>query len=161
MSNTDDPAAHDQNLVNELGLRSVQSLEDGRINAVGLQQGKLTAELVQKLKGLSALNGLSLTTNNASDNDLALLRELPTIELLWLSGTHVTPTGVSHLQQLAKLTQLYVSGPEVTDSSLELLSGIPQLESLGFSGTDITPHGAGRPEAISETQERHVPAERI
>ena len=66
-ANTDDPAANDQNLVSELGLRPVQSLEDGRINAVGLEQRKLTADLVQQLKGLSALNGLSLTTDNASD----------------------------------------------------------------------------------------------
>ena len=105
---TDDPAAHDEKLVNELGLQSMQSLEDGRINAVGLQQRTLTAELVQKLKGLSALNGLSLTTSNASDSDLALLKELPTIEMLWLNGKHVTPTGVSHLRQLAKLTKLYL-----------------------------------------------------
>ena len=143
LSNTDDPATHDQNLVTTLGLRPAQSLEDGRINAVSLEQCKLTLDLVQQLKGLSALNGLSLTMDNASDIDLALLRELPTIEMLWLSGQHITPAGVSHLRQLAKLKQLHLDGPDVTDSSLELLSGLPQLESLGFSGTDVTPTGLG------------------
>ena len=138
---TDDPATHDQDLVNELGMRSVQSLEDGRINAVSLAQRKLTGDLVQQLKGLSALNGLSLTPDNASDIDLALLRELPTIEMLWLDGKHITPVGVSHLRQLAKLTKLYLGGSSVTDSSLELLSDLPQLETLGFSGTDITSTG--------------------
>ena len=144
LSNINDPAAHDQDLVNELGLQPVQSLEDGRISAVDLQQCKLTAELVQKLKGLSALNGLSLmTSSSASDNDLALLPELPTIEVLWLDGKQVTPTAVSHLQKLTKLTQLHVSGVEITDSSLELLAGLSQLEFLGLSGTDITPSGLG------------------
>ncbi len=140
-SDGDDPAAADEKLVSELDLQPVQSLEDGRINAVSLEKCKLTVELVEKLKGLSALNGLKLETSNASDSDLALLKELPAIETLWLSGSHVTPAGCSQLKHLTKLTRLYLFGTEVTDTSLELLSGVPQLEFVNLIGTSVTKSG--------------------
>ena len=149
---------NDQNLVNELGLRSVQSLEDGRINAVGLEQRKLTAELVQKLKGLSALNGLSLTTDNASDNDLALLKELPTIEMLWLSGKHITPAGVSHLRRLAKLTKLYLERSVRHGQQPGTIVRPTATRDSWFFGTDITPQGLGILKRFPKLKSVHVSA---
>jgi hypothetical protein len=135
------PAQGEEKLLQDMGLRGVPALEDGRVKTVGLQQGRLTPEVVQKLKSLSALNGISLSDSTATDQDLGLLTELPGIEALWLSAKQITPTTVVHLAKLPKLTRVHVSGQELTDSGLMLLASVPQLKFVGLSGTQVTEAG--------------------
>ncbi len=75
------------------------------------------------------------------DDDLAHLRGLPELELLFLQDTQVSDAGLVHLRKLRKLRWLVLFDRKVTDSGLEQLKVLSNLEYLYLDGTLITDDG--------------------
>lgn len=84
---------------------------------------------------------VSLTDLHLTDEDLACLKGLTSIEALGLAGNKITDTGLSHLQGLLKIRILYLSATQITDAGLDQLKGFAELEDLNLRRTNITGKG--------------------
>ena len=97
------------------------------VSEVQFNDTQLTDTGLERIKGLSELQGLSLT------------------------NTQVTDTGLEHLKGLTKLAKLSVNR-QVTDAGLDCLKGLPHLQWLSLSRTQITDAGLERLKRLSELQ---------
>jgi len=85
--------------------------------------------------------GVQLQDTPATDDDLRLLADLPSIEQVWLSRTKVTDKGLAHLAACPNLKLVILGDTAVTDAGAAHLAKLTMLESLSLSGTKITDAG--------------------
>src|SRR5262245_53085934 len=81
-----------------------------------------------------------LPEHNVTDEDLAWLQLVPTMEVVWLQGTNVTDAGLPYLRSLPKLRWLDLSRTRVTDAGLAEIRGF-DLDWLVLDDTAITDEG--------------------
>ena len=122
----------------------------GRRLQYRLQQEKKQREITAKLESLGAHVGHdhrgivtevtfpSWQQYEATDDDLALLKELPMLERLHVGSSKVTDAGVEHLKGLTRLEWLDLPGTQVTDAGVAHLAGLTNLVQLGLPETQIT-----------------------
>jgi hypothetical protein len=72
-----------------------------------------------------------------TDDDLALLRDLPDLTYLSLSYTDVTDDAFRHLTGLHDLKRLRLANTYVTGSRLRELATLPRLDSLDLTGSKL------------------------
>jgi hypothetical protein len=84
---------------------------------------------------------VDLTVTRASDNDLKILADVPTVERLSLSHTQVTDKGLAHLRGCPRLKFLALNSVQITDDGLTHLASLTELEALGLIGTRVTDDG--------------------
>ena len=85
---------------------------------------------------------VSLARTWASDDDVARLTAVKSLERLDLSFTYVTDAGIQKLQQLPNLHELNLDTAEaLTDAAASYLRGAKQLQKLVLRGVDITDVG--------------------
>ncbi len=77
-----------------------------------------------------------------SDANLKLLKSLPDLAWLDLSGTPVTDAGLAHLKGLTNLENLNLYNTTVSDVGLEHLNGMKKLDFLMLKQTNVTDEGA-------------------
>ena len=76
---------------------------------------------------------------------LELLRDLPYVRSVFLTGTPVTDADLKHLQGLKKIEYLVLSDcPRITDAGLEHLALLTSLWAVDVSGTQVTERGVQR-----------------
>jgi len=75
-----------------------------------------------------------------SDDDLAYLTCLTSLQRLLLKNTSVTDAGLKHLKGLTTLHWLYLNDTRITDAGLETLN-FPALQTLDLSNTHVTDAG--------------------
>ncbi|PQO45292.1 hypothetical protein [Blastopirellula marina] len=75
------------------------------------------------------------------DEDLELLRELPTLEQLYIAGNPITDTGLAVLQDLPRIKRLAVWGTSLTDEGMKHVGKLKQLEVLDIHSTKVTEAG--------------------
>ncbi len=85
--------------------------------------------------------GVDLSDTKVTDADLALLKQLPDLQLLRLAVTGVTGDGLEHLKGLKKLDFLVLERTKITDKSLARLKVIPSLQTLDLGGTSVGDEG--------------------
>ncbi len=76
-----------------------------------------------------------------ADKDLAWLRLVPTMQVVWLEDTNVSDAGLPYLRSLPKLRWLDLSRTRVTDVGLVEIGRFENLEWLVLDGTAITDEG--------------------
>lgn len=77
----------------------------------------------------------------ATDEDLAVIDKVTSIQNLNLSDTKITSKGLRHLMGLTDLKCLFLLNTNVDDEGLGYLKGHQQLQILMLDGTDITDSG--------------------
>lgn len=79
-----------------------------------------------------------------TDHGVALLKEQPDLESLYLIGTNVTDDGLKHLSHMSRLEHLCLDGLQITDAGLEHLRTISNLEFLSLRHTNVTDEGVAK-----------------
>jgi YHS domain-containing protein len=107
---------------------------------------KLTAKggLVMQLANDSdaLVVNLSLAGKQATDAELAELKNLPKVAQLNLANTAVTDAGLANVAGLADLTSLHLEKTGVTDAGVAHLKKLDKLEYLNLYNTAVTDAGA-------------------
>ncbi|NQU21740.1 MAG: hypothetical protein HQ567_10690 [Candidatus Nealsonbacteria bacterium] len=80
-------------------------------------------------------------TTEITDEDLAILQEVPFVVHVYLGGTAVSDRGLARIGDLRKLRELDLGGTRVTDEGLRHLRGLPDLEWVNLGHTQITDAG--------------------
>jgi len=112
------------------------------LGELDLSYRDLTDTDLANLKGLTSLKVLYLSYNlQMTDAGLAHLKGLTTLSLLDLDGTKITDAGLAHLVGLSKLNSLSLRGTEVTDTGLEHLKALTKLSRLYLGDTKVTDAG--------------------
>jgi hypothetical protein len=140
------------------------------------EQVKLWADVKRALVGpnAAAANIVDITflesPQYATDQDLALIAQIPTVEKIdltriehtqrggvtWSTNTgarHVTDEGIRHLCTLPRLRWLNASGSKLSDVSCQALSNSSTLQVFSADGTGITDAGLQVLTAIPSLQE--------
>ena len=99
------------------------------------------AELAE-LKNLPKIAQLNLANTAVTDAGLAALAGMGDLTSLHLEKTAVTDAGLTHLKNLAKLEYLNLYGTAVTDAGVANLSGLKNLKRLYLWQTKVTDAGA-------------------
>jgi Leucine-rich repeat (LRR) protein len=101
----------------------------------------LTDDDMASLKQLTSLRVVWLEANGITDRGLQQLSNLTQLEKLWLQSTAVTDKGVATLLNFTKLRDLDLSGTYVTDACIDALAKCPRLEYLKLGNTNVTEAG--------------------
>ena len=78
-----------------------------------------------------------------SDEEMAYLKRLKNLTILYVGGTQITDAGLEHLEGLTQLTGLDLCDTEITDTGLEHIGGLTSLTELYLVDTKITDTGLG------------------
>jgi Leucine-rich repeat (LRR) protein len=132
----------DDDLRELCGLSQLQRLH--------LDRDHLTAHGLRGLVPLRSLRDVSLS--NATDDSLAVLAQLPNLEVLNLRGTAITDDGLKHLRGHRRLRSLLLGSTNVTDHGAILLLSLPALEIVDLQQTKITDAGAASLSQIRQLQ---------
>jgi hypothetical protein len=95
---------------------------------------------------------VALDKSRAHAPDVARVKGLRHLTILWLAGTPVTDAGVAHLRGLKSLTGLDLSNTQVTDAGLAHLGGLKSLTGLGLSNTKVTDAGLAHVRELKSLQ---------
>ena len=69
---------------------------------------------------------------------LGVLKSLPHLTELDLSGTQITDAGLAEIEGLPELTKLRLYDTRITDAALDSLKTLPKLATLNLSRTEVT-----------------------
>jgi hypothetical protein len=130
-----------------------------------LEKYAIRDDALVSLPSLKRLKTLSLTFTQITDSGVAILGEMPQLEVLGLSSPQITNTsmdhvtklknlrwlgvsackmdiaGVARLAELPKLTGLRISGPAIGNNSLPVIATLGQLQKLDLGGKTIDDNG--------------------
>lgn len=104
---------------------------------IGLQCGQLKELYVRRQKELT-------------DAGVRGIAELPSLEVLALSGSSLSDTELQLLKPLQRLRWLDVNESNVSDLGLQVLTAFPSLRFLDLSQSDITDAGLGQLKQLEE-----------
>jgi hypothetical protein len=104
----------------------------------------VTPEGLKPLTTMRSLREVQYHHRNAqvTDEAVAVLAQIPDLEVLEIGGGEVTEQGLVHLKNLPRLRELAISGSGITDHGLKILAeNNPRLTRLDLSGANITDEG--------------------
>lgn len=121
------PSITDASLASVAKMRRLRSL---------FLHGPLTDVGIRQLKQLTALEKLSLSGKDVTDDSLETIISLSRLTSLDLSGTGISDAGLSLLQALHNLVELNLEDTNVTNSGLQRLAGLSSLLTLHVTMKD-------------------------
>jgi hypothetical protein len=104
-----------------------------------LGHAKLTDEMLEPLVNLPKLIRLGIADKRIRNPKP--LRKLPTIEILYLSGTSLDDDGLSTVTSIHSLLKLWADQTNITDAGIEHINTAKRLVLIGLRKTKITPSG--------------------
>jgi hypothetical protein len=118
------------------------------------ENDRITNKGLARLRGLDFLAELDLSRLNRfrdvwsvrnpvplTDACLVHLQALPRLEVLTLSGNHITDEGLAQLSKFRTLKTLDLEATEITDAGLVHLAAMKNLESVNLGATRVTKAG--------------------
>jgi hypothetical protein len=93
------------------------------------------------LRSLPNVETITLSGANVSDDHLEQLRERPKLTRLVLHNTPITDKGLPHLTALHDLRELWLNSTRITDKGLAYLAGLRDLNCLSLAETQIGDSG--------------------
>jgi hypothetical protein len=103
---------------------------------VQLLDDRVTDETLRQIARLSNLNSLYMpNSDRVTDQGLAFLGDMTTLETLTVAFPLATDDGLVHLQRLSNLADLNITTSNITDAGLVHLSQMPKLKSISFTNT--------------------------
>ena len=91
---------------------------------------------------VETVTGVDLIGQEFTDDDLALLDDLPRLRWLYLYDTKMTGAGFQHVSQLRHVENLVVNLTPLTDEAMPEVAKMKQLTDLHITGAKITDLGA-------------------
>jgi len=115
----------------------------GRFNADG---DEFVGEALPKPAWLQALMGkarvfqvrLNDTATRITDAELQHVKELTSLNHLFLENTFVTDAGLKHIEGMTELEVLLLDNTPITDAGLKHIHDLPRLRFLSLDNTKIT-----------------------
>ena len=104
---------------------------------------------VDQGSGEKSVIDVRLTCCNVTDAWLDRLKGLTRLQSLSLNGTNVTDAGLKRLEGMKSLQDLSLYDTLVTDAGLEYLKALPSLQVLNLRGTDPATNRPGSPKTYS------------
>ena len=101
---------------------------------------------------MTSLQTLMLDNTEITDDGLVHLKNLTNLQTLILDNTEITDDGLVHLKNLTNLQLLVLANTEITDDGLVHLKNLTSLTSLNLNGTRITDAGLLHLEAIAPSE---------
>jgi serine/threonine protein kinase len=108
-----------------------------RIEALTLRRTQVVDSDLRAIVQLSSLTTIDLNNTGITDAGTEILSKMPHLTTLWLAATAITDAGFRNLSKL-RLLHLAVNGTRVTDAGLECLKDHKQLLVLHINSTDTT-----------------------
>ncbi len=138
----------------DAGLERLQNLSKLEYLDLNHQPG-ITDRGLAVVRGMPRLTELNLTGASISDQGLQSLRELPLAHLN-LDGTKVTDVGLKSLASLKSLTHLYLAWCAVSDDGLAQLQSLEKLHTLSLSRRLLTDRGFEHLSAMQSLRNLHI-----
>jgi YHS domain-containing protein len=104
----------------------------------------------------SLVVSLNMAGKQATDEDLAQLKNLPKISQLNLANTAVTDAGLAHIGGLSNLTHLHLEKTAITDAGLSNLKNLSSLVYLNLYSTNITDAGLANLSGLSNLKRLYL-----
>lgn len=139
-SQADEDAARDA--INKLGGITVLDTDQQHVATLNLQFVKgesAITEAMALVPNLPYLQVLDASTTSLGDDHLASVATLTKLNSLHLNDTQVTDGGLPHLTPLKQLYGLHVARTDVTDEGLTQIARLPGLGHLDLSGDNVGP----------------------
>lgn len=112
------------------------------LEVLHLSGTRVTDEGLRALPPLPKLKYLGLSYTSVSDAGLAAaLKDVSSLEILWLEGTQITDAILALLKDAKRLVHLSLDGTRVTDAGLKYLSALPALLDVSIERTAVTAEG--------------------
>jgi Leucine-rich repeat (LRR) protein len=92
---------------------------------------------LEHLAGMKEMRELSAAYSNVTDEDLAVVRNMPKLERLHLEFNPVTDKGLADLAGLTELKELTLSFTYIRGDGLRHLRKLPSLRRLDLAATDV------------------------
>src|SRR3954469_14904107 len=89
----------------------------------------------------SVVVSLNMAGKQATDEDLAQLKNLPKISQLNLANTAITDAGLANIAGLTNLTHLHLEKTAITDAGLANLKNLSNLQYLNLYSTSVSDAG--------------------
>ena len=115
---------------------------DSVVVSLNMAGKQATDEDLAQLKNLPKISQLNLANTAVTDAGLANIAGLTNLTHLHLEKTAITDAGLAHLKNLSNLTYLNLYNTSVTDAGLANLSGLTNLKRLYLWQTKVTAAGA-------------------
>jgi hypothetical protein len=131
-------------------LTGPQSRLEGPIIYASLIGAKFGDNDVALLKTIPTLRIVALSKSRVTDAGLAALADLPELQTLFLTDTAVTDAGLVHLRKFTRLNYLHLDGTAVTDAGVESLKSLTSLVQLDVRRTKVTDSAVARLKATNK-----------
>ena len=124
---------------------------DGLLNLHQLSLGStpVSDDGLAELGKVTSLQNLQLPHTGVTSAGLVHLAGLTNLQTLILDNTEITDDGLVHLKNLTNLQLLVLDNTEITDDGLVHLKNLTSLKSLSLTGTQITDTGLLHLQAIA------------
>ncbi|HEV8378232.1 MAG TPA: hypothetical protein VGP99_05240 [Tepidisphaeraceae bacterium] len=104
----------------------------------------------------SLVVSLNMAGKQATDEDLAQLKNLPKISQLNLANTAITDAGLANIAGLTNLTHLHLEKTAITDAGLSNLKNLNNLVYLNLYSTNVTDAGLANLSSLSNLKRLYV-----
>jgi len=111
------------------------------VTLIDFTRRPITDDDLANLKELTSLQTLELGDTPITDATLGHLNDLTGLRVLCLTGTRISDAGLVHLRALTNLHELELIRTEVTDAGLAYLQNLKGLHTLGLSLTRVSDTG--------------------
>jgi hypothetical protein len=111
-----------------------------------------TDEEMQNLNDMPQLRVLLLNESHITDAGIAILNEKVHMQGLVLSHARISDAGLKHLNGMTKLLDLWLDHTDISDAGLENLKGLTKLESLVLSRTQVSDAGLNSLKGLTQLQ---------
>jgi Leucine-rich repeat (LRR) protein len=112
--------------------------EAGRIVLIALVDSVAGDDELAQLEGMNDLKTLLLSNSRVTSRGLVHLRGMQALQKLSLHRTGIDDSGLPYLEPLANLVELDLSYSQVTDAGLAALPELPKLQVLKLHATRLS-----------------------
>jgi internalin A len=143
----------DTHWIEDLGGHVARDTQ-GRITGVSLRGTWVGDADLRRLSELPDLNTLDLSLTHITDQGMSEIKGLSGIvDLNLYFAEYVTDEGIAAIKDWKKLKRLNLHGTKISDNGLEHIAGITALESLNVGNTLMTDVGLERLTSLTNLKE--------
>jgi hypothetical protein len=122
-------------------LSPIARLSPDAIQSIILVGNDLTDDAMSCIAGLTGLRQIEVTSTNVSDAGIAGLKGLRALQELSLYGVKLTDDGLAMLESFPHLETLNIGQCGISNAGLVHIKKLATLRRLSISGTKVSPEG--------------------
>jgi thiol-disulfide isomerase/thioredoxin len=143
--------------VTDAGASRLKNLTN--LEFLGLSSPGFTDAALEHLSGMKRLTSLRLDNTKVTDRGVEKLKQaglLHNLEFLSLSDTPFSDGGVPHLLEMPQLTRLFLARTRVTDKGLSHLTALANLQFLDLTGSAVDDAGVAHLKELARLRSIHL-----